>query len=76
MGFMRFHLVGRFAQWLMQPGGVNPAITVDIELLDADGLMIKDADGKILLAADQVFGLTGGEWFLTADNKILGVNPA
>ena len=63
--------------WAAQPADEDdPATTVDVELLDADGLVLRDADGKTLLAADQVYGLAGGEWLQTSDGQIFGVSPA
>lgn len=44
--------------WAALPGDDTdtPATAVDVELLDADGLLLLDSDGKTLLAANQVFG--------------------
>jgi hypothetical protein len=53
-----------------------PSATVDVELLDANGLILLDADSKTLLSADQVFGLSGDEWLQLSDGSIFGVSPA
>ncbi len=53
-----------------------PSATVDVELLDANGLILLDVDGKTLLSADQVFGVAGGAWLQTSDGFIFGVSPA
>lgn len=73
-GFMRFRMVGRFAKWLVgQSTGINPATTVDVELLAPDGKLVLDADGKVVITDDRVFGLAGGQWFGLADGSIFGV---
>jgi hypothetical protein len=63
-------------QYQTGAGAIDYGTTVDVELLDANGLVLLDADGKVLLAANQVFGLVGGLWLQLSDGTIFGVSPA
>lgn len=49
MGFMRFHLVGRFARWMSTSSG--PSTTPQIEYADCNGVIYCDCNGVIYCGA-------------------------